>query len=259
MAKPRPDDTEAVSLFPFLSILACLIGVLTFMITGIAIGQMDQSDEIVAAERTDDYGPLVAQLQEDRAELDGLWSLHNAAAELDVQLAQATADLDRLRALNENAEAVSALQQRRSQANTQVRTLSEQLAALQLQAERDRAVIDERTATSAPAGTLIRPSGSGVGLLPIFVECNEDNIVLHTNGRRVTVPRQNIRSHHAYRDLIDRVAGSDDQRLIFLVRPESVSIYNLASRVARERQCLPGKIPVPAEGPIDLSLFEQAQ
>ena len=52
MAKPKPNDAEPVSLFPFLSILACLIGVLTFIITGVAISQMDQSEDLAAVERS---------------------------------------------------------------------------------------------------------------------------------------------------------------------------------------------------------------
>ena len=91
MAKPKPNDAEAVSLFPFLSILACLIGVLTFIITAVAISQMDQSEDIAAVERTEKYAPLVAQLEQDKAELEKLEAKQNAQQLLDEQIAQVEA------------------------------------------------------------------------------------------------------------------------------------------------------------------------
>ena len=44
MGRRRKSDAESVSLFPFLSILACVIGVLTLMITALALGQMDTEE-----------------------------------------------------------------------------------------------------------------------------------------------------------------------------------------------------------------------
>ena len=46
--RPTDNDNE-VSLFPFLSILACIIGVLTLMISTLALSQMD-NDVVAAAE-----------------------------------------------------------------------------------------------------------------------------------------------------------------------------------------------------------------
>jgi hypothetical protein len=41
--RPRGEDDD-VSLFPFLSIIACVIGVLTMMISTLALAQMDNPD-----------------------------------------------------------------------------------------------------------------------------------------------------------------------------------------------------------------------
>jgi len=40
MRKKRTDARVSVSLFPFLSILACVIGSLTLILAGVVIGQM---------------------------------------------------------------------------------------------------------------------------------------------------------------------------------------------------------------------------
>ena len=45
----RPAEEDGVSLFPFLSVLACVIGTLTLMIMALALGQMD-TEEVASAE-----------------------------------------------------------------------------------------------------------------------------------------------------------------------------------------------------------------
>ncbi len=44
MARRPRDNDDDVSLFPFLSIIACVIGVLTMMISTMALAQMDTKD-----------------------------------------------------------------------------------------------------------------------------------------------------------------------------------------------------------------------
>ena len=46
----RAKTKVTVSLFPFMSILACVIGTLTLMLTAMALGQMD-NDVVLSAER----------------------------------------------------------------------------------------------------------------------------------------------------------------------------------------------------------------
>ena len=49
MGRRRDREDTDVSLFPFLSILACIIGVLTLLISTLALSQMD-SDVVVQAD-----------------------------------------------------------------------------------------------------------------------------------------------------------------------------------------------------------------
>ncbi|MFG0334632.1 MAG: hypothetical protein ACF8TS_14850, partial [Maioricimonas sp. JB049] len=96
MARRRSDDGEAVSLFPFLSILACLIGVLTLMITALALGQMDreQTDDVVS--RYEQFTELEASNELDRNELENLKRLLAEAEELRRQLAAAIDEAETL-------------------------------------------------------------------------------------------------------------------------------------------------------------------
>ena len=47
MARRPRDNDDDISLFPFLSIIACVIGVLTMMISTLALAQMDNEDVAV--------------------------------------------------------------------------------------------------------------------------------------------------------------------------------------------------------------------
>ena len=62
MVRRRRSAEETVSLFPFLSILACVIGVLTLMITAMALGQMEESGP--SEEEIARQGLLYEQLQQ---------------------------------------------------------------------------------------------------------------------------------------------------------------------------------------------------
>ena len=263
MAKPKPNDTEAVSLFPFLSILACLIGVLTFIITGVAISQMDQSEDIAAIERTEKYDPLMAQLEADKAELKRLQAQRNAQQVLDEQIKQAQAKIkqakQRIAQLADREKTIKQAESIRleiTKVNSQIETVKPKLDELSKKVQADEVELNKRIEAGRPAGTIVRPSGSGVGLKPNFVECDKQHLILFTGGKQTLIPYAKITQSPPFLALLERVAKQEKRRVVFLLRPEGVRTYNAASRVAREKQCRYGKIPVPGEGPLDLSMFD---
>ena len=69
MAKPRRNEDEGVSLFPFMSILACLIGILTLMISvSMTANQQKQGltqEEVVRAKQNDQLKRKMAKIQVD--------------------------------------------------------------------------------------------------------------------------------------------------------------------------------------------------
>lgn len=263
MAKPKQNNEEAVSLFPFLSILACLIGVLTFIITGVAISQMDQSEDLAAVERTEKYGPLVAQLEADKQDLQRLDANYAAEQALQAQIEQAELQIEKARALvtqqqqrEKVIERAAVLRKQITQVNNQVKTLTPQLSELREEIKTDRAELAKRIEAGKPTGTVVRPSGSGVNLKPNFVECTKAHIVIYVAGKKTTIPRGQLTEHKQYLALLDRVAKQEKERVVFLLRPGSTSTYNTAASIARVRQCRYGKIPVPGDGPLDLSMFD---
>ena len=59
MGRRKKRGDPSVTLFPFLSVLACVIGVLTLMITALAIGQMQENHDPRDKQRSP--GPLQRQ------------------------------------------------------------------------------------------------------------------------------------------------------------------------------------------------------
>ncbi|MEO0475795.1 MAG: hypothetical protein AAF085_07480 [Planctomycetota bacterium] len=263
MAKPKSNSDEPVSLFPFLSILACLIGVLTFIITGVAISQMDESEDLAAVERTEKYGPLVAQLEEDREQLQVLDAAFVAEQAIDKQIEQLKkqiAQREKRIAQQQDREKViqeaQAIQKQLTQAKQQTQAIKPKISELREQIQQDQIELEKRIEAGKPAGTVVRPSGSGQNLKPHFIECTKSHLILHTRGKQTKVPNGKFAESKAFLALLDRVAKQEKERVIFLLRPDGVGTYNNAARIARERQCRYGKIPVPGEGPLDLSMFD---
>ncbi len=79
MSKRRKSDaSQSVSLFPFLSVLACVIGTLTLMIAALALGQMDN--------------PAVVSAEQFNLEKQRLEAEQKLIAEIEKQLQEVKAD-----------------------------------------------------------------------------------------------------------------------------------------------------------------------
>ena len=98
MVKPKRRHAEAVSLFPFLSILACVIGVLTLMITALAIGQLEEGRTSSEAEFNEEYEVLEQQIEVSEQELERIKRAIADAEKMQSDLETARAELERLQA-----------------------------------------------------------------------------------------------------------------------------------------------------------------
>jgi len=267
MARRNRGGAPVVSLFPFLSILACVIGVLTLIITALALSQLDPAEvERVEAElreqkqRSDQYQQILA----DRAALEG------AIAPLRSQLASMRQQEARLTELREQAKRLQDQRDRLAQQNSEaadmlakVDQLSKQLAqakaaqdAMQQRVDQTQAELADRKTPPAPARVVVQPSGTGRNLKPTFVECEAKGIVIHSGDTPVHVPRGKVAEDDRYLALLDRIADAERQTIVFLLRKDGVSTYYLARRIALQRYARNGKLPVTADGAIDLSLFD---
>lgn len=263
MSKRRKSDlSQSVSLFPFLSILACVIGTLTLMITALALGQMD-TDAVASAEQFEqEKGRLEADLARLEQIREKLARAETSADDAQRRLADDQQRLDQLKAELQEAMAhkddpvelpqpeldTEAHQQRMAQLREQLEQLLKQQAELQRE-------LAERAKPPEDAQVQIQPSGSGTNLKPTFVECNAAGIVIYDGPQPRRVLRADVATDPQFTALLDKIAKNDKDTVVFLVRDNGVGTYSTASNVARTHYARHGKLPVPRKGKIDLSLF----
>lgn len=219
MARRRRSRVPALSLFPFLSVLACVIGALTLMIAALAIGQLATETVDVDA-----FAAVRARVEAGVAERDALtariaWS---EAAQLEERARALTLERDRLRA--------------------QVEALSDELAG--------------RSALPTEPRIQLQPSGSGQRLLPRFAECRAGDVRLREpGGWGDPIPVEQLRTSARFHRFLRGAAATRRGTVIFLIRPDGVRSFNAASAVAARLGVRHGKLPLPGQGEIDLSLL----
>jgi len=265
MAKRRRAKVS-ISLFPFLSILACVIGTLTLMITALALGQMD-TDEM-ASELKLDY--LKRQIEITLARIEQLkqqlGEVESEAGDLLKQLADAKVELARLKrlqaALLENVDKeekpeidIPAVDPEKHK--KRLAQMEEELETQEEQKQKLLADLKERKKPPDEAQVIIQPGGSGVDLKPTFVECAASGIVVYEGEKPRRVLRADLGSDKDFLALLDRVAADSKATVIFLVRDDGLSTYYAARSLARSHFARNGKLPVIGQGKIDLSMFDK--
>jgi hypothetical protein len=265
----RRNERESVSLFPFMSILVCLIGSLTLMIAIQMGGQANSEQSQEEIERYQKYTELKALLEHDQAELESLKRLLADAerAHEEVRLAAAEAaalekkqkdDLQRVAAAGHEKLLAESARLRARLAEIEGDPPKLQKTVEELQKE-----IQRRQAGPEEAVVQIRPGGSGLDIVPAFVECASGGVVIHEGNEPQRIRTGDLRKEGGdFRKLLDRVAGTPKGQVILLVRPDGVATFNVARDVARTHYgpngyCKTGKLPVPTQGKIDLDIFRR--
>jgi len=259
VASRRRNRAPAVSLFPFLSVLACVIGTLTLLIAAIALGQMG-SDEFL--ER---WQELQQSITSDSLAADGaranlananalVEELSSAREVLEALGVKADATRDEQRRIADRAARASALQQQRYALETELANLrsaivSEEATLAELAAARD----DDQP-------IVLKPAGTGRGLRPYFVECRFDELVVYDAGNEpdMTVRRAFIEHSWDFRRFLGEVRDDRTATVIFLIRPDGIDVYERAQRAATGVRVRHGKIPLPGNGVLDFSEFEKS-
>jgi len=248
VARRRRKHRPEPSLFPFLSILACVIGALALLITTQAVGQI--AEEPVDVDR---YEALAEQIERDRQEVESLQTLAADVATLRAELAAARAAQLAQQSAGE-AEATP-LRERLQAAGSRHSALQRELDQL-AEAARKRASELDALRGRKEAPVRVRPSGSGYGLFPQFIECRREGLRLYTAAGPVDVPAHGISTSAAFRNFVRGVSQRENASVIFLIRPGGVPLREIALKSIREVRVRTAEIPVPGDGPLDLSAFE---
>lgn len=263
MARRPRDNDDDISLFPFLSIIASVIGVLTMMIATLALAQMDTKDVALI----DEYESTAKELSEEEAAVAELQKIIDdrigpdaVAVQEDLkknekELAQLLKELQEVQKQLKEQEKVKVVipqldpARRESVASMQseLKSIEEELAQLEKElSEREEA---SQTKTS------ILPSGSGVNFTPHFVECAAGSIVMHTVDPPKLIRAANMVNDKDFIALLETVANGVNDSIVFLIRSDGLSTYYAARKLCTDRDIRNGKLPVIGNGRIDLSHF----
>ena len=235
MARRPRDNDDDVSLFPFLSIIASVIGVLTMMIATLALAQMDTKDVALI----DEYESTSHELTEAEAAVAQLQKIIDDrigpdAASLRADLSRNEKDLAAL--LKELAEVQKQLKEQENvkvviptldpaQRET-VASMQGELTALQEEIAQLEKELSERK-DAAQSKVSILPSGSGVNFTPHFVECAAGSIVMHTINPPKLIRAANMVNDKDFIALLEKVANGVNDSVVFLIRDDgSTEIFS---------------------------------
>jgi len=286
MAKRRGGEEEGVSLFPFLSIVACIIGVLTLLISALSLAQMGSNDDIATYEKheknkreldeikkenerlepqvsADELARLNDMEEMDRKKreaeqrmkllVDEIVELRKLLAQLaqEVQVAEGGASKD-----GENKEA---MRNQLARLKAEIERLQENLTAQKEQIAQLDKDLEERKKPPKESEFTVLPGGTGRGFEPVFVECAGGSIVIHQGEDLPRILAAELEQNDTYLRLLTQVAVSPKKTIVFLIRDNGLGTYRKARDLAYLHEAKNGKLPVIGKGRLNLSQFNQSR
>lgn len=273
MARRGKNDGEGVNLFPFLSILVCIIGCLTLIIVVINLIAMNKGEGRTPkeVERAREYVKIEQEKKKNQKDLDDLRQLIENLIQENKDTLAARDKLTRLKEMLENQEEVNENREELiAKFNLLVDTnkkLAQDETLLQEEIKKKEEEIAKRKLPPDPAALIVRPSGSSSSTNPFFVEVSDRGVYIHRSlsENPEAIPIASLNQSEEFRQLLDTIKSQSNNRLIFLVRsnPEAVKTLDKARALVRAynnqngSEIIPGKLPLPGDGKVDLSMFAQ--
>ena len=212
MKKKKKNDLQ-VSLFPFLSILACVIGILTLMITAIVIAQIDPeavNEKIeTALEDDEEFQKKVAEQKKELEKLRQEIKSIKANPKKPIDPKRKEQLRQEIAAVSKEAEKRKSVKKENQVIQGQVVKVKEELAKLVKDLDEAEEEWELMKDPEKFATMVVKQSGSGAGgdLEPTFIECREKGIrVYEDDGKHFEVPTGQIGGHAKLKTLIQKVA-----------------------------------------------------
>lgn len=258
-----------VSLFPFLSILACLIGILTLMIKLVSdirdAGPQERDPEELA--RSEKFLAIEAQLKQRRAELAKIEAELKQRDGAFVELQDLEGRQVVLRKKLEGAKAKpgesdAELQKRTENLLDQIAALAKERPSLEKKAAELKPELEKRKIKpdSTPAPVVVQPGGSGVtrNTPMFFIECHGSGVnILGKDGSKTAVSTAAITTEPALSKVMNEAKSARGSLVLFLIRGNGYGTYQTAAGWAEDQfKVRTGKLPIPGSGAIDLTLFQ---
>lgn len=271
MARRRNNDEGGVSLFPFMSILACLIGILTLMISLIMqVKQIEQEgrteEEMARAVENRDLTVEAEKLKKESEKLEERLKVEKKTAaemaKLEDHKIALKIKLEEIAKAKDDDETDASLQKLIENMKREIVSLKQERPPLSKRLKELQAQLAKSKNKPKPEeSVIIRPGGIGLrGAKNLFfVECTSTGIVLRSaEGDSKPISTAAIGTNQAYNSFLDNVKDTRDSMVLFLIRKGGNDAYRWSAGWAESKYDVrSGKLPVPNEGKIDLSLFDK--
>lgn len=272
MARAR-STAPSVSLFPFMSILACLVGTIVVMICVLSLIQAqhmggrppqevrDATDYVKATEE-------VARIEEELEQLEEQRTQGTADA---ATVVQEDRELDeRMVQLRMQAEAAKAGEQTSRDLQRELELAILQLSqmarekpayAREIEEIKQELASRQKSPDQLAAPIVVKPGGTGraAGRNLFFVEAASGALTLFVSkSEKSRITAGSVGKDVEYDAFLERVAKTQGSTLVFLVRDDGWDAYTRGAGWAEGKFGIrTGKLPMPGKGPIDLSNFEE--
>ena len=276
MAKRRSSEGGEVSLFPFLSILACLIGALVLMIVVLVMAQVGKAEGRSAEEikRAQDYIQMKKDIAE-REKLDVVLKEKIAVLEeVKKQMEERQQRFVKLRKLLDTSKEIQETNLKLSQQmQKELDDLLLELEGLKKQQAESKAEIEklmaEIKARQVPEDkkippVVVQPSGGGMAedTKVFFVEASGGALKIlsawGTEDYRLPANAETVLGDVAYNHFLTEVAKIPKALVLFLIRDDGQGAFNNgAGRADNDYKVRIGKLPIPGRGVLDLKTFDK--
>jgi len=266
---PRGDGVR-LSLFPFMSVLACTIGVLTLLLLSLSLTSVGPSrpqtreeprasgDVPLEAEATSAGAAAAAELARLEQERRRLRQVAARWARLDRQLEArglpVGGDLETIQRAIDRREI-------RSQRSEELERIETRLAAVERQREGVEASIEVLESRRKTLPILIDPTGLSRDQKPYFMEADAGGLTAYraTDDLEYFIPRADVGRHGDFARYLRRVRATPGALLVLLVRPGGVEVMERAHALARTAGIRVARMPLPGEGELDWRLLREAE
>jgi hypothetical protein len=279
MANRRSKSSgDEVSLFPFLSILACLIGALIMIIVVLAVSQSQQTGGRTQEEMemAKEYQRMLEKLKEQKEQTKEIDQKVEQLEKMKAELAQKSERVARLRKLLSTDASIKEMNEKISQ------ELLKQLDNLMLEIDGFRrqegevkkeldALLAELKKREIPKDkpippVVVQPGGSGLaaGSKVYFVEASGGRITIYWDAEKKTVlsaAAEVVVADEAYNEFLKQVKAVPKSKIIFLLRDDGTGAFNNAAGWAMETYAFSpdqiGRLPLPGRGEVDVKMFSE--
>jgi len=255
MARLRKSRKSRVSLFPFLDILACVIGNLILIITAVVLEQID-TEPVAEAARIKEVTERAGGSAEELAELQRqLARARKRSGEAEARLEAVRA---RIRAATkERQEAEMAVSQPDKPAEdptiaAEIRRLEKEKRSIEEEITKVTARIAERR-KKPEQSIVVLPPGEGGPSRGIFIEASGSDLIVLEGKQPWKLPAGKADTDPRFKKLLADAKADGDTIITFLVRSDGLAAFTRGQRAAEAAGVPSGKVPLPGDGMIDLS------